>query len=163
MNDSTKSLSPEGVERVIRDVVGTLVPNTVAIDVDRFSRSDMTSFWLKPVRRTAATLTLAVDDSGDRVYMILGRTTYLEIDFRGGTLTKAEAIEEIRLVCQAIVDGRFRERVWTRNGEIVRALGILNLEGQAETRISYCKPWSFLIPFGARDNQDYLYTPYAPS
>lgn len=156
----SSSITPDRVEKIVRDVAGHLVPASARIDVDRFSSPDITSIWLMPIRKTAATLTLGVDDSGFRVYLLLGRAIRLEIDRKGSTITKAPADDEIRMVCRAIVKGQFKEQLWLRNSEIRRALGILTLDNGSEIKLGYGNAAALLLPFGERTTVEYVYTPY---
>ena len=84
-----------------------------------------------PPSSNAARIRVYASDDADEVYLEIGRNTRFEIQVgdRGWRQTGLPAVEELELLCRAVVAGRFEERLWYTEGEITRSKGTLVVDG----------------------------------
>lgn len=93
-----------------------------------------------PTKRDAAQIRVRAEATG-WTYVGLGRATPLEFHPNGGSYLDAAAADEIRVICEAVVQGRFEELLWVRGDEVVKARSRIELD-QKVVRISYGLLWS---------------------
>ena len=118
------------VRDLVAAVVTALPPGTVTVHEEPAASSTdspSTSIELRPRRTGAARVTLNPEGE-NTVFVGLGEHGWVEV-FQGDDEWQ-ELLPAVSRLVQAAVDGRVRERIWTRRGRPVHALVHVRQEGR---------------------------------
>ncbi|MCA0145522.1 hypothetical protein [Blastococcus sp. LR1] len=147
----------EAVRAMVLDVAADLPPTAVAVtERAELSASGTTvAFEMQPRTPGAARVELTPDD-GDTVFVAIGEHGWLEVFF--GEHEWSELIPAVRDLVSAAVEGRVRERRWSRRGRVSGArtellegtrwravgdAGRVRLRRSNRADVHRCVPWAF--------------------
>lgn len=111
------------VREMVEDVMARLPSGAAILTVEERTGPEgppPVSFVITP-RRTEAAKIEVQPDGEDTVYLALGRHTWVEVFV--GTKNWPTLVPTVREYVEDVVGGRFREIIWTRDGEFVNSLG----------------------------------------
>jgi hypothetical protein len=101
-----------------------------AVSVDE-TAEDLT-IGFTPSNPRAAPVKVHAEIGGDAIYVVAGEDTNVEITLPESDAESRpdleKAVREARALCEAVVLGRFRERLWTKHDAVVRSEGSFDLE-----------------------------------
>jgi hypothetical protein len=124
--------------KLLQQLVVGLPPSAVRLAVEH--EKDAVDAVVTPTEPEAAEIRVRAEATG-WTYLGLGRGTPLEFHPNGGSYLDAAAADEIRVICEAVVNGRFEELLWIRGDEVVKARSRIKLD-QKVVRVSYGLLWS---------------------
>lgn len=101
--------------------------------VEAHDRLGATRLVVKPALRTAAKIEIVSSQADDMVDVFLGRDTHLEVFSAsdGYRITGLPFEDELRELLEAVVGGRFIERLWIDGATVTRSEAEIVLSEQA--------------------------------
>jgi hypothetical protein len=111
------------VREMVEDVVAGLPPGAATLTVEDNvgpEGAPPVLFVITPRQEWAARINV-LPDSDDTVYLALGQHTWVEIFVSGKNWP--ELVPSARETLEQVVSGKFREIIWTRDGQFVNSLG----------------------------------------
>lgn len=82
---------------------------------------------LTPVDPQAAGVVVHAEAGLPDVDVLLGRGGVFEVPATGRRYSDLDQLDEVRALCLAAVEGRYRETVWMIGDEVVRARGVVTI------------------------------------
>jgi hypothetical protein len=157
MSDARSTPLRKEIPRLFRDLAGALPPGAASLKiVEDPEPGEGLTVSLIPSAPTAARITARVDDACD-VTLCFGKGAVYEVPLRGKRFTDSPCLEEVRLLCLAVIDGLFTETVWFQGDEVVQARAEVRIGGKPIRQF-----WRqvFTNPFRRRRRERVSYTPY---
>ena len=111
---------------------------------------------LTPSSPTAAQISVRVDNPYE-VTLSFGKGSIYEVPTRGRRYTDAPFREEVRLLCSAVMGGRFTETIWLKGDEVVQTRGEVRIGDKV---IPHFWRQLFTNPFRRRRKKTISYTPF---
>ena len=108
---------------------------------------------LTPTNLSSARISVHV--AGDMISLFMGRGTSTEV-LVDSRRREEQALEHLKEMSKAVIDGRFTEDVWVSHGKVVRAIGRLQLGKGAKT----LRFLGLYNPLGRSERYHYEYAPY---
>lgn len=115
------------VKQAIADIPHDRVKLTVEPDPAPFGGSIVE---LAPSDPACAGVRIYIADGDDSVHVEFGRDSVLEIPTEGKwrPLGQPSVIEEVKTLCDAVLQGRITETLWLKNGDVVRSNTSIEIE-----------------------------------
>ncbi len=110
------------------------------------------SISLTPVTNSAAPIVADARDGWSIISLVFGRSTLVEV-LPGDKLTQ---LDEVRAMCEAVIQGRFEEDLWLVGSEVTKCIGRIEIDG--EGRVFRYFGRSF--PFKKKERSNIKYSPY---
>jgi len=124
------------IEQVLNQLFGELIGcGDASLIVQPLRSVPGSRITLRPRNKFAAEIRIICEDSVDMIYMTAGESTSFEIPLEGGRYTQLREADEFIAIVRAIVDGKFREIICTRDSEIVRSKAVLEPENATPIQI----------------------------
>jgi len=93
---------------------------------------------------------------GDWIYASIGKNTSME--FFQTWQKEEKALEDLKAVTRAVIDGNFSEDIWSLDGKIVKSSGVFEIDGKKRRAGS---SRLFFNPFRRTERQHFDYEPYS--
>ena len=91
----------------------------------------------------------------DWIYLLVGRNTSLE--FFLSWQKEEQALARLKEVSRAVIEGKFREDIWTVHGKVVKSRGIFEIGGRAQQMGGFR---TIFNPLLRKQKEHYDYSPY---
>lgn len=114
-----------------------------------------TRIELIPAVSNAARIIAVVLNRGV-VYLTFGRATTLEVQVERGK-SPADLVEDIRVLCEAIIEGNFEEDVWLEGSRAFKCVGKVDVGG----RVITIRHRGSFHPFGRTNKEHIDYSPFS--
>lgn len=148
---------PTRVREVLEDLLSELPPRSASVTTLR--DEEFIVIKVLPERASAAPIRVDVTEDGLDVYLLLGRSSHLEMDDRDASVPPGQVLDSLRDVLRAVLQGAFVETVWTRGDRVVRARGDLLVAG-SPLRLNYFGSLLGVLLPGEKTLREY--EPYGP-
>ena len=96
-----------------------------------------------------------VHPMADWIYVLIGRNTSIELFL--SWRKEEQALERLKKISRAVIEGKFSEDVWMLDGKIVKSRGIIEIDGRMQRIGGFL---TFFNLFRRRHRQHYDYSPY---
>ena len=120
----------EQVTSLLKEIADALPTGTVSLDVKRAPQilHEGVSVSLVPGNPVAATIVADARNGFSIVSLVLGKSTPVEV-LPGG---RRAQLDEIRTICQAVIEGKFQEDITFVGTEITKCVGKLDIDGHEQ-------------------------------
>ena len=146
----------EDICDLFREVYAALKPGIAKLEIlpsrDPAGGADII---LRPTNPKSAQIWSHASDR--TVSLRFGRHSITEVFATYKAETKA--LNKIRWMSEAVINGELSEDVWLLDGKVVKAVGSLKVDSKV-LKLRYCR---FCNPFRSRERQHFSYLPYSAS
>jgi hypothetical protein len=97
-----------------------------------------------------------VHPMGDWIYASMGQSTSME--FFVSWKKETQALESLKEVSRAVIDGKFSEDIWMLDGKIVKSAGTFVIDGKMRKMGGFR---TFFNPLRRKQKQHFDYLPYS--
>jgi hypothetical protein len=147
----------EHIVELLKSVVKELPDGCASLEVGHYPVSVGGGVRVKicPSLATAAGIEVRIKERTS-VDLAFGRATVLEVPAKGRRYTDRPCMEEIRLLCMAVICGRFKEHIWMAGETVFRCRAKLEVQDKWHT---FHFRFSF-HPFRRHRQQSIIYPPW---
>jgi hypothetical protein len=145
------------VRQLFKGFAEALPPDSATLTIVEDPRpGEGLTLSLTPSSPTAAQISVRVDNACE-VTLSFGEGSIYEVPTRGRRYTDAPFLEEVRLLCSAVIEGRFTETIWLKGAEVVQTRGEVRIGDKV---IPHFWRQLFTNPFRRRRMKTISYSPF---
>jgi hypothetical protein len=150
----TLSNVEESLVVLLKDLMSSLQNGGATIDVRRAPQiqHDGVSIALIPSNKNASPIVADAKNGLSVVSLVLGKSTVLEVVQRN----EAAALEDVRKICSAVIDGKFQEDLTCVGSEIIKCIGRIEIDGKIHVSTYRGR----FFPFRRKQRRHVSYAPY---
>jgi hypothetical protein len=157
MSDVPSASLKNEIRRLFQDLADALPPGAASLEIVEGSRpGEGLTIALVPSSPTAAQIGVRVDNALE-VTLGFGKGSIYEVPAKGKRYTDSPCVEEVRLLCLAVINGLFTETIWLKGDEVVQARGEVRIGDKVVPHF-----WREILtnPLQRRRKERIMYTPF---
>lgn len=145
------------IRRLFEGFADALPPDAASLTIVEDPRpGEGLTISLIPSSPTAAQISVRVDNAYE-VTLSFGKGSIYEVPTRGRRYTNSPFLEEVRLLCSAVMKGLFTETIWLKGDEVVQTRGEVRIGDKV---VPHFWRQLFTNPFRRRRKETISYTPF---
>jgi hypothetical protein len=129
--DSPKSETALGILRVMEQIMAGLPPGAAKLSVERTTSRVIAR--IEPSNPAAAHITVHVESGVPMIDVTLGQGGFFEVSAEHTRFSDLEEpLDEVRALCLAAINGKYKEKVRLKGDEVVSSHGIVQIGSREE-------------------------------